>query len=579
MEKFKEFWKKRKNTLLLSILASIALPLILCVSIPLEIYKNNMQEFSFSLGDFYPISILIGFGLAVLFFVIFNLLPEKPRKIVIFVFLSLALLAFLQGTYLNSGYTALTGDNLSHKEISTAKVVINILIWVVLIAGFVVLGCLTDKKGYIKLICTVLIIVVMSTQLISIVSISVSTKGIFENKYKKMMAENDGYQKALSSKNLTSVSSNKNIFYFCVDRFDEENAKTAYEKDNTVFDSLSGFTWFQDNISMYGHTFPGIVSMLTDKEYDEGKGREEFLKTAYNGNNPLKVLADNGYKINLFTQEYYAYVGSNLPEYVSNFDNGYFSVNNKLMIALRIIQMGVFRCVPLAFKGSQLLSFGTQAMNNYTKFNSIDGNDGYTTDNKNMYFRIKDAEFDVTDQKQFSFIHIEGCHNVDYDLDWNKISGQDANIHYSVINSLKIIGKYIDILKEKGLYEDATIIITGDHGIPVGDNELMERKTQTALFFKRSGSSTEKIKTSQAQVSQKNIWKAIFDSENIETDLSLEKGLFEISETETTTRYYIWQTWMPSTMTSLKYKIEGDGKNFDNWQKVYEKKYNHGIMV
>lgn len=578
MSKFKEFWKTRKDTLVLSVLASIALPLILCVAVPLEIFKNNMLEFTFSLMDFWWICLLLGLGFSVLFFVILMVLPKLPRRIMAYTLIMLAFMAFIQGNYLNAGINSLTGDGNGETEISMTLVVINLMIWIVVIALAVFFAIWKDKKGIIKSVATILSIVVIATQLMSFMVSSFTTKNLYRNK-NSVSAETGEYSyKSLTNEGLTKLSNSSNIYYFVLDRFDEKFALEAYQNQPDIYDNLTGFTWFQDYISLYGHTFPGVVSMLTNKPYMEEKGREEFLKTAYEGENPLSELVDNGYEINLYTQEYYAYVGGNLPDYVSNLKGGKLYATSKLQIALRMCQLAVYRCVPLLFKLSDLMTFGTQSMNYYTRFEANDGAIGYKLDSKINYEIVRNVEFETTDTKKFSFIHLDGCHGDVYDDNWKKLSSREATNTQAVKNSFAIVDKYIEKLKEKGLYESATIIITGDHGIPSGDDDCLGHAMQTALFVKPAGSGSGSLKISNSQVSQNNIWKTIFGSVGITSGLTLEKSVFEVGD-EPQTRYNIWQTWNARKTISYKFEITGDGSDFDNWKIVEENKYNHGIAV
>ena len=123
----------------------------------------------------------------------------------------------------------------------------------------------------------------------------------------------------LTLKNYTDIAENNNIFYFCVDRFDEQYAEDAYSEDKSVFDDLDGFTWYQDNTANYGHTFPGVANMLTNREYTAESARAEYLDSAYQGGIPLDILDENGYTVNLYTQAYYAFTeAQKLPSYIAN---------------------------------------------------------------------------------------------------------------------------------------------------------------------------------------------------------------------------------------------------------------------
>jgi arylsulfatase A-like enzyme len=56
--------------------------------------------------------------------------------------------------------------------------------------------------------------------------------------------------------------------------------------------------------------------------------------------------------------------------------------------------------------------------------------------------------------------------------EWQKIIAR----YYGYITMIdKYIGRYIDYLKENGLYENSLIVFTADHGEAMGSNRLIEK--------------------------------------------------------------------------------------------------------
>lgn len=123
----------------------------------------------------------------------------------------------------------------------------------------------------------------------------------------------------VTSENLTSLSESGNVIVFILDRFDEEYAEKAFRETPEVYDELTGFTWYQDNIAMFGHTYPAVAWMLTNKPYSAAVSRSAYQASVFDGETPLKRLRDEGYTINVYTQSYYGYGNENsLPDYFAN---------------------------------------------------------------------------------------------------------------------------------------------------------------------------------------------------------------------------------------------------------------------
>jgi hypothetical protein len=166
-ENKKETKRNLKQRIPLTLIASIILPFIVFVAIPMIIFGNNIDEFLFNWSDFVPLC--LGFAVlvsAIIFFAIF-FLPEKAYKICLHILIALDFMVFVQSTYLN-GELSLSGDNLGGGA-STFSKIINLLFWNLVIAGSVILALLKDKKKYIKTGAFILCVVISFTQFISTV--------------------------------------------------------------------------------------------------------------------------------------------------------------------------------------------------------------------------------------------------------------------------------------------------------------------------------------------------------------------------------------------------------------------------
>ena len=560
-----------KKRILPTILIAFVIPFLLCFSVPFEIYGNNVDELLFTASSFIWVLILFVLLLTLVFFFAILFLPKRAYRITSAVVVSLGFMLFLQGTYLNGAMSSLAGDNLGVAKISVGKQIFNLSIWILVIALAVVLAILKDKKGIISMSAVVVSIIVVATQIMTPVSIALTNKKIFLNLEERLKLKYENSEHSIATnKNLTNISKSNNIFYFCIDRFDEDYAEDALEKYPEIYNELTGFTWFQDNISIYGHTYPATTQMLTGKDLSAQTLREDYLKEAYSENKTLSVLAEKGYQINLHTQNYYSYVdASHLPEYVSNSAKAEtYRVKNKFSLAVKMVEMSLFRCVPLVLK-KVFGDVNSSACNELVEEKDADGNEKYSLDMKKVYDFVSNEGFKSVDDKVFNFLHLEGCHQVVYNENWKKTIGGDITV--TVKSSFDIIDKYLKAMKDAGVYDDATIVITGDHGSPDDDFEELSKPTLTALFVKPAGSTNDKLKISKAQTSHDNIWATILQSESIISDDSYGKAVFEISETEDQTRRYVWHTYA-NPLDEYVYEIKGDGRVFENW---VVKKHNH----
>ncbi len=253
-------------------------------------------------------------------FCVLYFVPQKAYKIVFAVFLSFALILYIQQNFLNWGVNSFPGDSLGEKQSSIFLKILNAFIWLVIFGGLITLACLKDKKGIISAVTLILTIVVFSANIIGTVVNLITKKSMYGKKDVVNYVSKDEKLKILTDEGITDLATERNVFYFVIDRFDDEFAESAYERFDGIYSGLNGFTWYTDNISVYGHTYPAITNMLTNVELNEEDSRVDYFSSAYeNKNIPIKKLHDKGYSINIYSSAYYSYEDANqLPSYIDN---------------------------------------------------------------------------------------------------------------------------------------------------------------------------------------------------------------------------------------------------------------------
>ena len=206
----------------------------------------------------------------------------------------------------------------------------------------------------------------------------------------------------------------------------------------------------------------------------------------------------------------------------------------------------------------------------------------YTLDMKEVNGLLTAAPLTLRAGKRFSYIHLDGCHDVTYNENWETPDESQAGDRaVSVRASFRLIDRYLREMKRLGVYDDATIIITGDHSAAHHDGREVREVRLTAWFVKPSGSGEEPLKRSAAQVSQEDFWATIFRSEGLEFDPeTYGTPVFEVPETETRRRIHRWQTYQPSSknLDEWVYEIIGPGNDFSNWKEIGHEYYDKFLM-
>ena len=570
MQKKKFITEERLGRIVPALLSSLTLALVVFVVAPLDIFGSNYAELDFSLKNF-AFFLILGAVLTVLLFgLLMFLLPRKAYRCVFAFTLATAALFIIQQNFLNFGMNSLPGDKLPAEIPSAGEIIIDLLVWIVVYGGAFFLAIWVNIKGdkgdVIKTVSFIVSFALLASQITSPIFIVINSNSKFETNILKGSGKKE---KTIinTERGFNELAQKNNVFYFCIDRFDEEYAEKAYASDRGIFSELTGFTWYRDNVSNYGHTFPAVANMLTQKKYNADLKRSEFLDNVYKGGDtPLDRLNENGYTVDIYTVKYYAFTDAgHLPQYVGNLAKATDESNERISFALsaQLAGFSLYRAAPLVFK--QFFDTGsTSDVNGIVNKKGDDGYEEWIGTNSQAETLAKNAITVGDSEKKFAFIHYDGMHDV--------LQPSNPFLTSILSRNIGVVNSFIKALKENGLYKDATIIITGDHSRPVSDiSGVLDgsgkgQPRRTALFVKAAGCD-EGFAVSEAPTSHEDIWATIFRSENIGYEGS-GVAVNLLSEGQSRERIYTWHTYATGSLDEYVYKINGKASVIGNWEEI-----------
>ena len=580
MQKKKFITEERLGRIVPALLSSLTLALVVFVVAPLDIFGSNYAELDFSLKNF-AFFLILGAVLTVLLFgSLMFFLPRKAYRCIFAFTLATAALFIIQQNFLNFGMNSLPGDKLPGEIPSAGEIIIDLLVWIVVYGGAFFLAIWVNIKGdkgdVIKTVSFIVSFALLASQITSPIFIVINSNSKFETNILKGSGKKEKTT-INTERGFNELAQKNNVFYFCIDRFDEEYAEKAYASDRGIFSELTGFTWYRDNVSNYGHTFPAVANMLTQKKYNADLKRAEFLDKVYKGGDtPLDKLNENGYAVNIYTVKYYAFTDArHLPQYVGNLAKATDESNERISFALsaQLAGFSLHRAAPLVFK--QFFDTGsTSDVNGIVNKKGDDGYEEWIGTNSQAETLAKNAITVGDSEKKFAFIHYDGMHDV--------LQPSSLFIPSILSRNIGVVNSFIKALKENGLYKDSTIIITGDHSRPVNDiSGVLDgsgkgQPRRTALFVKAAGSD-EGFAVSEAPTSHEDIWATIFRSENIGYEGS-GVAVNLLSEGQSRERTYVWHTYGTVPLKEYVYKINGKASVIENWKQLSEYSFNRSLM-
>lgn len=459
---------------------------------------------------------------------------------------------YLQAMFFNGDLGSLTGDAILWDGLKSGLIV-NSAVWAVMLLLPYFLLYLSRELWKKMLVFLSALLILM--QLVPAVAIFA---GVYDSGGSGII------KYALTDDGMYEYSSQDNIFVFVLDRMDFTYLEKVQRADPDILEPLDGFTAYSNATSRYARTRPALNQMLTASDamaYEVGS--DVFLRDSWteNGKDLLGGLREQGYTVELYAmiQDLFsdpAYVLQRVTNVTS--DKG--DINNVKLIQ-KLLYFSAYRYGPLSMKPffwSDTNFYNSEIYRHSTVYAFDDA--GYAPG-----FRESTAD---RQQGSFKFYHFNGPHepfvlNAD-----GTLSEDGSTLEAQMEGSLRNLYAAFDRMKELGIYEDATIIITADHGSALSDLEPLQAATRIGLFLKPSGSAGTALAWSQAPVSTDNIPATIAKAAGLET-AAYGTALEDVAEDDGFVRSYFKSVNEgASYATVYEYEIHGDASRFENWVEV-----------
>lgn len=565
-QSFKERLELNKQKVMRSLLAGFSAPFVLILCTGFSLFFTNAPELGFSFGEFAPVWSLFALAVGCVFSALLLLTGKLLHKILFTLFSFMSVAGFAQYMITTLTFKGLPADHGATAMASTGTKILNLAIWILAAAAFAWLGIFFKNTKLSRRILTYLLVLVTVMQTFATVPNALI---YFSDSEKK---DPDQGMSFLTHDNMFQVSEEDNIIVFVLDRMDTEYFESFMKSYPDYKEKLDGFTYYPDNISTYPRTYPAITSMISGVK-TEFNGRLSYFKEAYKNSDFLKDLQQNGYQINIYTPDHYSYEDADVfGDMVSNIGHSVsHAVTDPFALQTKMLTLSSYFWSPQMFKSTDISAKSFAEVITYRT--DIARYEIKETSDAEIYAYLRTEGLTTREEnKNFSFIHLRGCHapatineNCEVRPEGRSYEYMDA-VHQTA-GIFKLITEYTSDLKEKGLYEDSTIIITGDHGALDDDHDDYTAPVCTALLVKKKGSSGTNLKVNKAQVSQDNLHASIIKSAGIETTVDYGDAYWEIPEGVNTTRTHYFQPWSTSS-ENITYEITGPAKDFSNWKIV-----------
>ena len=565
-------WKGR---LVLSLIAAVFTSFTLFVVAPCELVSASAGSLVVRLANIWPIVAAVGLLLALVLTLVLFIIPKRAFDIALAIVFSFGVCCYIQALFMNGGLPQADGgvvDWSAFSGISAAST----FVWVALIAAIVVLAI--KLPSWCQLGIGVLSVALVLVQGAAVVS-------LFASESESMQSGSSGVM--VSQKGLLDVSANENVIEFVLDNYDTSMLQTALSVEPSLLDSFTDFVWFQDSVGSMIPTRYGNVFLLTGQYPQVGENFSTFLANRYARSSYLSDIQTAGYSIGIYSDtlgdEYLT--AAQAEDQIYRYTENIVSFNNEAIdsvsTAVALMQCALYRDMPWLLK--PIFWFTTDEVNNrIVNSNQSDASlTPYLMNDGELHNRLNAQGLSTNEERaSYRYIHILGDHSpYSLDREGNDIGQGVSNKQDQAIGSMKIVRDYINQLKELGLYDSATIIVTSDHGDWwLQNNDLTSAKSPILLAKPGSssgsaaGSTGEGLRVSSASVSASDILPTVLDavgsSDSGETLFSLDEAA-RSGVAQVDTRYFYMTTSDGAHDVEIQqYAINGDARDISNWSRT-----------
>lgn len=478
-EKWKTFVTDRWKVAAPGLLAAFAVCFIFFIYAPLELYVTNQTEFWF---DFYKIlkavlqNFALFFGLNVLGILLAACISKVFCRFVTAAELVILLTLYVQGNFLVNHMppfdgTEIVWEDYRGENIKTA------IVCILIAAAVVTVAKLLGAKRF-QGICMAVSAGLSGILMITLVTMTVTT-GAYRERTTYYALENGQYR----------LSQDQNFLVLLLDAVDAKTFEEVMDSDPAYTETFADFTYYPDMVGAYPWTAFSVPYILSGKWYEGEEYYLDYAAAAVDESGLFRELSERDYDIALYESDpwvtSYTYQFSNMVElqheaYVWKY------------FRRAICKLGGIRYAPFFLKEYCYRAI-VQTQGQHNAFVD-ESNPLYTWDLKEFATHMQEEEVTYQEGKCFRYYHLQGGHvPFLYDADLNAVG--DSSYTETLEANIRVIGQFLDKLKQSDLYDNSVIIVMADHGFDP-QNEVSAYDRQNPLFLVKGVGESHPLQTS-----------------------------------------------------------------------------------
>lgn len=543
--------RKLKSRALISLGACLTFVMTYFFAPVVEIFVANTMFFDYTVPQ---VMLTAGISALIVFAVLFGLsFLMKGRLLNWYLSLltGLSVGAYVQSIFMNSSVGILDGTEVLWADLAT-EALIGLAVWGVILFIFFAVEQFSKKiwTYAVGFLCVLLCVMQLA-----------SSVGIF---FISEIDEKSNIQPTRIGE--YDLSDKHNVIVLAIDSFDVTLAEEVMENSPEYFDEFDGFTWYKNTTPHYSRTFPSVAYMFTGENSFYVNDYDTAMAKAWENNGFFEDMKDAGYALRVYA--YQKYVNPD-GEYLLNYLDNYKVIEPVIdypKLEKELLTLSFYRTAPVALKPF-FETDTTQANSAYSLTNS----ESLSLNDYVFYNRLSKEKLNTSntngEKGTFSYYIFKGCH-APYVFDENcKKTDEKVTVKEATRGALTNVSEYLRQLKELGIYDSSTIIVTSDHGTSGKFTELKEPRV-ISMFYKPRGAKGEIVENNSPQ-QLVNVRPTVLKEMGIENYKDYGTPFDEVAENADVTRYvYISGASEDGSVREqdlLTYEVKGDANDIKNW--------------
>ena len=440
-----DIWKHRCKTVLAPALL-VTLPL--CLFGPFTIYSGNEAEFTAAFWVLVWPLLIVGAALTLALVIVGVLLPAGMFRAYTALLFGLGIVLWIQANFLVANYGSFTGAPIDW-SVESWRNPYEIGLWLI-----VPLSCIVAAKYVFP------VAAFAGGVLVALQTITLAVSAVHADP--RTRPEWNG-----PADTMFELSRTRNVIHLVLDSFQSDLFGEILDDDREALDrTLSGAVFFANHTGAFPTTIVSIPAMLTGTVYRNEAPLQLYIREHFNDGSLFKTLRSAGYRVDSITE--FQYDGKSATNFY-RMRRPYVSFEEYVQFTTwQLADLSLFRHAPHIVRPK---IYNNQAWRLQTIFGPGDTstrryhavNGQHVLSDFAEHFRL------ATDEPVYKFIHVGIPHppvTVTATCEFaGVLKPTRDNSKAQARCAVTRVAAVLDRLRQLGVYDDALIVISSDHGL------------------------------------------------------------------------------------------------------------------